>query len=250
MLYICPEDSANLDIFIKIVDNNGEAITTTHDDADLSIEFIKDSGTEWTAITLVTGTYAGYLSSKFVAVPDSDGLYKLSIPATAINARKSTLLRVTYDINDPQELVLQFVGPKVFPTNWSSLLITSGGKVSAIDTDPTFQINIPPTDISVSGGGTIYIKELNRELVFGANVDIEAIPIVLIIEFPNKLDKLIVPDMDLTKVGTSVSFELPAELTEEVASYNWAIRHETTNVLYGTGSFAISYAPHVDEIIT
>lgn len=247
MIYVCPEDSASLDIFVKIVDDNGDPITTTYDDVDLTIEYLKDSDAAWVPITLVTGTFAGYLSSKFVAVPDSDDLYKLSIPAGAINARKSTLLRVTYGINRPQELVLQFVGPKVYPANWSSMLINSAGKVSTVSVDPQFKISIPPATILIAGGGQIYIKETLRDLVFEADVNIEAVDLSLIIEWPDKIDKLVVDDIELTKVGTTVTFTLPSSLTEEVGSYNWAIRNATTHVLYGTGSFSVSYAPHVDD---
>lgn len=247
MIYVCPEDSANLDVFIKIVDDNGDPITTTHDDVDLTIEYLKDSDTAWVPITLVTGIFAGYLTSKFVEVPTSDDLYKLSIPVGAINARKSTLLRVTYGINRPQELVLQFVGPRVYPNNWSTLIINSGGKVSTMSVDPQFQISIPPTDLVLSGGGQIFIKEEGRDLVFLADTNIEAIPLSLVIENPDKTDKLVVIDDDLTKVGQTVTFTLPSSLTETIGSYNWAIRNATTHILYGTGSFSVSYAPHVDD---
>jgi hypothetical protein len=247
MIYVCPEDSSNVDIFIKIVDDNGDPIETDYDDEDLTIEYLKDNSTAWVPITLVTGSYSGYLSGKFVPVPDSDDLYKLSIPAGAINARKSTLLRVTYNTNRPQELVLQFVGPRVYPANWSSMLISSGGKVATITVEPNFLINIPPTGLLISGGGQIYIKETGRELIFLANEDIEELPISLIIELPSRVDKLIVPDEELTKVEQTVTFTLPESLTDDVGSYNWAIRHAETNVLYGAGSFSVSYAPHVDD---
>jgi hypothetical protein len=247
MIYVCPEDAANLDIFIKIVDDNGDPIVTTYDDVDLTIEYLKDSDAAWTVITLVTGSFTGYLSSKFVAVPDSDSLYKLSIPVGAINARKSTLLRVTYDTNQSQELVLQFVGPKVYPDNWSSLIVSPSGKVSTMSVEPQFQINIPPTELLISGGGQIFIKEEGRDLVFLADTNIEAVPLSLVIETPDKVDKLIVPDEELTKDGMTVTFTLPELLTADVGSYNWAIRHATTHILYGTGSFSVSYAPHVDD---
>ena len=99
----------------------------------------------------------------------------------------------------------------------------------------------------ISGGGQIFIKETNRDLVFLADVDIEAITLSLVIETSDKLDKLIVDDAELTKDGMTVTFTLPEVLTADVGSYNWAIRHATTHILYGTGSFSVSYAPHVDD---
>jgi hypothetical protein len=250
MSYVCPEDATNLDIFIRIVDDVGQPIETDFEDSDLSISFIKEADTDWTELTLVTGSYAGYLANKFIAVPDSasEGLYKLSLPSTAINPRKLTLLQVTYGENKSQQLVLVFTGPKVFPTNWSSLQISLDGKVTTRVNDPVFQLNIPPSTVSITGGGQLYVKELERSVYFEATEDIEEIDLVLIIEYPNKIDKLIVPDIDLTKDGNSVAYELPDEITNTTGSYNWGIRNANNQHVYGFGSFSISYAPHVDDV--
>ena len=87
---------------------------------------------------------------------------------------------------------------------------------------------------------------MNKVIQFTADVDITAIPLTVIFEDADKLDTYIITDASLVKVGTDVTATLPSGFTDEVVSFNWAIRHETNLTVYGTGSISVVYAPHED----
>ncbi len=247
MPLVLNENAANVNVLITIVDDNNNGIPDIEfDDPDLAIYYFKDSATAWVQLTLVAGALGSWISSGFVELPDSDGEYLLSLPAAAITARKTTMLKIVYGTNKPLRDIVTLAGPPAFPANFSALLISGAGKVTTNPNSLQFNMRIPPIPISLNGEFSVFVGETAREIVLTANQDVSAIPLKIVFERPDKTDLAIVEDDDLTKVAETVSFTLPSDVTDEAGLVRWAIRHNSNGTVYGNDEFSVNYAPLED----
>jgi len=247
MPLVLNENAANVNVLITIVDDNNNGIPDIlFDDSDLEIYYFKDTATAWVQLTLVAGTLGSWVSNGFIELPDSDGEYLLSLPAAAVTARKTTMLKIVYGTNKPLRDIVTLVGPPSFPANFAALLISSSGKVTTNPNSIQFNMRIPPIPISLNGEFSVFVGETNRTIILTANQDVSAIPLKIVFERSNKEDLAIVEDDDLTKVAETVSFTLPADVTDEAGLVKWAIRHETDGTVYGYDEFSVNYAPLED----
>lgn len=217
----------------------------TWDDEDLSIDWRASSSTSWNSISLASAVVGTWTSGGWVELDSQE--YQLGLPNAAIVPGDRTTLRVKYGtevfLYDAVDAVLQYVP---LPSNFSLLQISSSGLVTTTPPNISFNINVPPPGITITTLDTIYVHELERTVEFIANTDIESIPLQLVFEETDRTDILVVEDIDLTKEGTKVLYELPNTLTDGERTVVWGIRHAVNQRVYGFGQFTISYAPHED----
>jgi len=200
-----------------------------YNEPSLSIGYKKPNDTSWTDIVPVEGTLGTYVSSGFIEDSDSDGLYELGIPNTSKVAGKSTLWRFSVNSNNYRYSRIDYIA-----------IPGEDGKLN-------LNFNIPGSDIIFGAGDAqVYIKETGLEFDFVANQDIESETLVLIFETADQVDQYVVADGSMTKSGDTVTITMPSGFADDVTSLNWAIREATTKQVFGTGSIAISYAPHED----
>lgn len=250
MPLVLNENAANVNVLLTIVDDNNNGIPDiTFDDPDLAIYYFKDSATAWVELTLVAGTLGAWTANGFVELPDSNGEYLLGLPAAAITARKTTMLKIVYGMNKPLRDIVAFVGSPAYPSNFAVLAISPEGKVSTNPDNLEFSVIVPGgvTLEEENSNVQLFVKETDREITLVANQNIEAIDIKVVFETTDQIDLAIVPNSALTKSGVNAVFTLPDEVTDTVQVVRWAARNETTNVLYGQGEFPIRYAPFEDE---
>jgi hypothetical protein len=225
---IADRNQENLIATFRFLDDDGSEITSlVWNTPGIEIGYKKYGATAWTNLTLVSGTAGTYLSSSFVADPDGDGLYEIGVPNESKVAGHRTVWRFKYG---------------AFQYRYDSIDYVS--IPSAETSNVTFEFAIPGVDVITSNAPSIYVKEQGIQVVFTANQDVSAIPLVVIFEDDAGTDSYVIKDEDLVKSGDTVTLTLPIGFTDEELSLTWGIRNRDTLRVYGTGTISVTYAPY------
>jgi hypothetical protein len=126
-----------------------------------------------------------------------------------------------------------------------------------VQVDDTVGTFVPSTELAYNlpGYGSVaeiktrlsfIVKQNNNTAEFAVEDDLTAIDITCIIESSSKTDVAIIANADLNKTSNSISFDLPAEVYNNLGSYVVGFRDSSTFRYYGGGSIVITYAPHED----
>ena len=78
----------------------------------------------------------------------------------------------------------------------------------------------------------------------GVSVDVEDLTLSLVFELRDKQDVVVIEDQDITKDGSTISFALPADLTDASRKMRWSLRTDESVLVSGTAT--VEYAPKVD----
>lgn len=226
---IADRNQENLILNVRMLDDNGSPINSlVWNSATLEIDYKPYRGS-WTPVTLSAGTLGTWSSGGFVEDPDNDGIYELGAPNASRISGHRTLWRFRFGGN-----------------NYRYDSVDYTAIPSAETSEIEFTFSIPGSEETFTTDSEIFIKEQGREITFTANQDVSAIPLVLIFEDSERLDKYILLDGDLTKVGDTVTATLPLTFTDTEVTLNWAIRNASDLRVYGFGTIAVVYAPHED----
>lgn len=232
MPYIVDRDATSVPVRVRLVEtvtaDRDPIIGLVFNTTGLAAAYLIDGATEWVAITLT--------ADNFLVSPGADGWYVLTLPNAAIVAGKVTHVRVATADNDVLYGFVASTGTK------------PPAPVAPVVQPPiNFVFAIPGNDVVITAANNrVFIKETGLSVAMEANINVSAIPLMVIIENPDRTDRAIIPNADLTKVGTGVTFSLPSGITDEVGSYTVCVRHALSKRVYGSFQFSVVYAPHED----
>lgn len=225
---IADRNQQNLILNVRMLDDLGSPINSlVWNSATLEIDYKPYRGS-WTSVTLSAGTLGSWSSGGFVEDPENDGIYELGAPNESRISGHRTLWRFRYGGNN---------------FRYDSVDYTA--IPSAETSEVKFEFNIPGAEETFTTESEIFIKEQDREIVFTANQDVSALPLVLVFEDADGVDKFIIQDEDLVKTGDSVTATLPPLFTDTEVTLNWGIRNRENERVYGFGTINVIYAPYV-----
>jgi hypothetical protein len=225
---IADRNQEDLILTIRMLDDDGSPITgLAWNTPTWEVEYKPYRG-NWTPVTLQAGTLGTWSSGGFVESPELDGLYELGAPNASRISGHRTLWRFKFAANNYR---------------YDSVDYTS--IPSAETSSVKFEFAIPGVDETFTTDAELFIKEQGREVTFTANQDVSAIPLVIVFEDGDGVDKFIIQDEELQKTGDTVVATLPVGFTENEIALNWGIRNRDNERVYGAGTINVTYAPYV-----
>ena len=225
---LADRDQQNLIATFRYLDDAGDPITSlAWNTAGISIGYKRYGATSWTNLNLASATVGTYTSNGFVEDPDGNGFYELGVPNASRISGHRTVWRFKHGANQYRYDSIDYVA---IPAQESSGI--------------NLEFAIPGVSEVFTTSNSLYVQEREVEVTFTANQDVSAIPLVLIFEDADGIDKFIINDSDMTKTGDSVVITLPDTFTDAEKTLQWAIRNQDTDRVYGSGSISVVYAPY------
>ena len=176
-----------------------------------------------------------------------NGTYPLASYAThrVLMTETDQLYSATVDLAKSTDWAV-FEGASI-PASYDEALFQDNLDASS-NNNGMIAVNITPGTISQQNRGNkslikLYYKEATT-VVVPTSVNLVGQVVRFIVENKDKSQVLLVPNGSISVTETSFSVPIGTEVTDNIKTYIWSLRQETTNKVLVEGTIQVDYSPY------